>query len=230
MDGSLRLELGFLPLTKQNSADLAPKANSKSKKMRNLWGKPIYTEREIIDGIEAGSEEMFTYLYNRFKKQVIRYVLDHGGSRDQGKDLLQDTILSIFQYDYSNYNFNNRFEPFFVVFYKNAWKNQLRTASRRPVTQSLESTREYEPEDYGFQRSLDVAGNLRETQVKQKIIDQSISKLSPSCQELLKLFFVDGLDPGEVAEYLGISYGAAKKRKHDCLLRLKKIIKKDSNR
>ena len=230
MEGSLSLDFGFLPLSDNNSADLARKAKPKSKKMFNLWGKSTYTEKEIIKGIEEGSEEMFTYLYERFKKQVIRYVLDHGGSREQGKDLLQDTILSIFQYDYSNYTYNNRFEPFFVVFYKNAWKNQLRTASRRPVTQSLEKSNDYEPEDYGFQKSLDIEGNLREIQVKQTIIERSISKLSPSCQELLKLFFIDGLDPGEVAEYLDISYGAAKKRKHDCLLRLKKIIAKDTRK
>ena len=228
MDSSLDIEFGFLSLNEENSHDLVRKTHSKAKKMFKLWGKPEYTEAEIIKGIQAGSGTIFEYLYRRFKNQVIRHVVDHGGSREDGKDILQATLLSIFNYDYSNYRFNDQFEPFFVVFYKNAWKNRVRTRSRRPSLVSIDDMDDFDIEDNDFMQSLDETGNLAEKRARMEQITRGFEKLSPNCQNILKLFFEDGLSPQEVSDYLGISYGATKKRKHDCMNRLKKMIDKDS--
>ena len=58
-----------------------------------------------------------------------------------------------------------------------------------------------------------------------RLITGLLSRMKDLCRETISLLYLEGMDPEAAAERLGISHGTLRKRKYDCLDRLRKMVK-----
>lgn len=100
-----------------------------------------------------------------------------------------------------------------------AW-DYLRSLSRRPPNTGL-----LEATDLG-DSNPDPADCLLERE-KWRLVNQTLARFSPSDRRFVRLFYVDGLSPDEIAETLRISVKTVYTRKHKIRCRLEDALRSE---
>lgn len=180
--------------------------------------KASLSDRRIIDRIREGDREILIELYKAHEEMIANHVFNHSGNDDDAKDLLQDTLVALWQnVRKPQFELSAKLTTYLFAVAKNLWLKQL---DKRKRTKS---------EDYITGK--EVADSVDPAQrMDYSIVQKALDLLQDKCRNILMMFYFDGFDMNTIAKANGLaSASVAKAKKHQCLKGLETIIKQKYN-
>lgn len=173
-----------------------------------------YSDEEIIDGIRKQDDRILNWLYDRYFWIVRDYVMKNSGSEDDISDVLQDSVIIIYEEVLDNkLNLTTDLKGYFFGIVRNIWNAQLR---RKQKTTELVSDH---PEDDAIEES--------NNHMLEKIVSRAFAKLKPDQKSVLTLF-ADGNSYEEIALKMNLkSEDYARRKKYMSKEALMDIVKED---
>jgi RNA polymerase sigma factor (sigma-70 family) len=173
-----------------------------------------YSDIEIIEGIRNQDDKVLHWVYDNYYKIVKDHVLRNSGSDDDISDVLQESVIIIFeQISENKLKLTSDLKGYFFGIVKNVWNSQLR--KRQKTTELVVD----HPEDDDADES--------HNQLLEKIVSRAFTKLAPDQQLILNLY-ADGISYSEIAIKLDLkSEEYARRKKYLSKEALMDIVKED---
>ena len=106
----------------------------------------VYTDEQLIARFQAGDEQAYVELVNRYRDRLMNFVFQFLGDMEQSEDVVQDTMLKLFEKKHY-YREIAKFSTWIYTIARNLANTELRKRKRRKVTvlsQMTRDEREYE--------------------------------------------------------------------------------------
>ena len=180
--------------------------------------KKTHEDQKYIDGLLKNNSFIIQAIYDKFVPKVINYIKQNSGSHDQAQDVVQDTLVTIYnQASEKGLKLTCPFDAYFFLLCKRKWLNVLKKTSNKEVTINEEVlSKGDEAQELAFETS--VFGE------KQALFAEMFEKLGNACQDLLKATFkIKSME--EVAASLNVTYAYARKKKSLCIGKLTELVR-----
>ncbi|MCY7351603.1 MAG: RNA polymerase sigma factor [Cytophagaceae bacterium] len=172
------------------------------------------TDLELINRIGKGDQTALEEVYKIHRQRIQQYVIRNSGTLQDAQDLYQEVILAFYRNVTAGRltKLSGKLSTYLYKLAKNQWCDQLRL--HEPL-QELSNTTDYPTEEF--------SNEARQDAFLRRMIDQ----LDERCRRILLLYYFERLSMRDVAEQVGLPNGeSAKKRKCDCLQKLKKLAER----
>ncbi|TYB78464.1 RNA polymerase sigma factor [Bizionia myxarmorum] len=181
--------------------------------------KNIHEDQKYIEGLIQNNAFVIQSIYDKFAPKVINYIKMNSGDETQAKDVIQETIITIYnQATEKKLQLTCPFDAYFFLLCKRKWLNQLKKTGNKEVTINEEVlSKDDDVQELAFETTL--------FEEQHELFTEMFEKLGQACKDLLKATFkINTME--EVAESLGISYAYARKKKSLCIGSLTKMVQK----
>lgn len=179
--------------------------------------KKIHEDQKYVDGLLNNNSFIIQAIYDKFVPKVINYIKQNSGDADQAQDIIQETIVTIYnQAKEKGLKLTCPFDAYFFLLCKRKWLNELKKNNKKEVTINEEVlSKDDDAQELAFETSL--FGE------KQALFNEMFQKLGAACKDLIKATFkIKSME--EVASSLGVSYAYARKKKSLCIGQLTKLV------
>ncbi|WP_027879496.1 RNA polymerase sigma factor [Mesoflavibacter zeaxanthinifaciens] len=182
-----------------------------------MSNKKVHEDQKYIDGLVNNNSFIIQAIYDKFVPKVINYVKQNSGDEEYAQDVVQDTIITIYnQAIQKNLQLTCPFDAYFFLLCKRKWLNTLKKINNKEVTINEEV----------LSKDDDAAQFVFETSIfenKQNLFNQMFDQLGKACKDLLNATFkIKSME--EVAASLNVSYAYARKKKSLCIGQLTKMV------
>lgn len=182
-----------------------------------MSNKKVHEDQKYIDGLVNNNSFIIQTIYDKFVPKVINYVKQNSGDEEYAQDVVQDTIITIYnQATQKNLQLTCPFDAYFFLLCKRKWLNTLKKINNNEVTINEEV----------LSKDDDAAQFVFETSTfenKQNLFNQMFDQLGKACKDLLNATFkIKSME--EVAASLNVSYAYARKKKSLCIGQLTKMV------
>lgn len=180
------------------------------------------TDQQVIRGIINEDTRIYKYLYQKYGPIVLAHVMKNSGSKEDGKEILQMTVLRVWdKISAGQYQDQGKLGQYFYMISANTWKEELRRRRRKP-TQTLGKTEEYVADEGDT--------DLFRKMVKSKSMDaiyRAIDRLGELCQEIIELYHLQEVPLKEIAVQKNYDYNNLRKRIFNCRKKLRKLAEEE---
>jgi RNA polymerase sigma factor (sigma-70 family) len=175
----------------------------------------------ILSQIRGSSEERqrsigFIVADAKLRDDILKHVISHGGTDDDGRTVLHDSVLVFVKRIFSDHDFvlESSVEAYIFGIARLQWQMFLRKNKQNPLSQA----EEIQESHVGRQEQFVIDGE------KYEALQKVLSKISPKCREVL-LYWAGGYSMLEIAKLCGYeSDGMARKKKCECFKSLVKLL------
>jgi RNA polymerase sigma factor (sigma-70 family) len=178
-----------------------------------------YTLGQIIEGIQKRDNDVLTLVYKDVFPKVRHYVTRHGGSKDDAKDVFQESIIIIFkQIENKGVEIKENFEAYLYGIARLVWLKILRNKEihDRNISQIEEPEQSYYSSD-----------QLIEDELEMRLFRKHFMSLGKECQKVLQMI-TEGIPYEKIAETMGYkSEKIVRNQKYKCKETLIQLIKSD---
>jgi RNA polymerase sigma factor (sigma-70 family) len=174
-------------------------------------------DARILDQIRKGNEEALVALYSSNERQVTAFVLQNNGTRDDAQDLLQESLVVLWErVRAGRYEHKAQLSTFILGVVRNMWLRQLaRKRREEPVEGVIEETPSDEPT---------LIEQLMESE-EAIAIAAAMNRLGDPCKMLLTLFYWEECSMEEIAQRMGFANAdTVKSKKYQCKKSLEKLL------
>lgn len=158
-------------------------------------------DEEIALVVQGGDKEAFGVLVERYEKKIIRYGRKFLSTSLDIEDITQDIFMNAYR-NIQSFNTKQKFSSWIYRIAHNAFINELKKSSLRPVTlfdfDTLVSFLAYE----------DPTEKEIEQKEIQKMINLGLDNISNKYKEILILYYQEELSYKDISEVLKIPTGA----------------------
>ena len=169
-----------------------------------------YTSEEIVAGLLAHDIEIYRYIDATYRPKVVRHVRRNSGSREDGKDLYQQTLYRVYSHvELGKYDSaRGKIEQYFMMLARSAWLDELKKRKRRVVGTPVE------PGVIGRISGSDPAEQAEQDLYHRRVqaLRRCIARLSKDEQEMIHLFYFAKESLESIAQKMGITYDYARKK------------------
>lgn len=180
------------------------------------------SDEKIIEGVLAQDATIYQYLYREYGPIVLAHVIKNNGSRTDGQEVLQITMLKVWDnIRAGKYESRGKLGHFIYMVGANTWKEELRRRRRRP-TQALGKTEEYLADE--------TEEDLFRVMVKEKNLNaiyRALKRMGDFCKEILELYHLKEVPLKEIAVQKNYKYNNLRKRIFGCRNKLKKLAEEE---
>jgi len=168
----------------------------------------MMVKRILLDAEER--EKFFMELYKTSFPVIAKYISRRGGSFDEAKDIFQDAVVLYYEKLVENkLNLQVNEQAYLLGIARHLWIRKYNLNSRNI--------------------DIDEAGQLTEQEeplpLTHKLLD-FLENAGQKCMDLLKAFYYDKLNMGEVAQQFGYSgERSATVQKYKCLEKVRDTVK-----
>ncbi|AUP78968.1 RNA polymerase sigma factor [Flavivirga eckloniae] len=180
--------------------------------------KKIHEDQKYIEGLLKNNSFIIQAIYDKFAPKVINYIKQNSGDSDKAQDVIQDTLITIYnQASENKLQLTCPFDAYFFLLCKRKWLNELKKTSKKEVTINEDIlSKGDEAQELAFETS--VFGE------KQALFTEMFQKLGTACKDLLTATFkIKSME--EVAKSLGVTYAYARKKKSLCIGKLTELVR-----
>jgi RNA polymerase sigma factor (sigma-70 family) len=173
---------------------------------------------ETIQLIRDRDPAMLKTIYKEIYPMVEKYVRENSGSRDDAKDIFQDSMfLLIKKVESTEFQLSSKLSTFLFGISKNLWLKKI-------------TVKKLDTKAYFAEKSfLDVPEDDDQKIIRLTAIKRGIDELGEPCSSIIKAFYYFKQSMQEIAEeFRYANPKTAKNQKYKCLMRLKKFIIKGS--
>ena len=165
----------------------------------------VMNEKEIPQLIRAGdANKSFQYLYKAYFSKVQRMILNRSGSKDDAKDVFQDTIVALYRVVLENrYQDNLQIGAFIMGVAQKFWINKHKRDSRI----------QFKEEILDYDISVEESSSIQNKE-KASIINAVMSSIGETCKEILIRVIYNKMSMKETAEDMHFSNEDSAKTQH----------------
>ena len=172
-------------------------------------------DKNLIDLVRAGSREGYSQLYTVLYNKIFMSRRYSELEQTDKNDIFQEAALSFtLKVRKGSIEDVENIEAWFAGACKNIFLNKIRRDRQHQTL--TESLRHEEEEDEVSSDELTI-----------RVFRIMNASLDEKCKELLKYFFVNGLDAEEIAERMDYTRSFVRNKKSRCIKLLKSLIKSD---
>ena len=182
-----------------------------------MSNKKVHEDQKYIDGLVNNNSFIIQTIYDKFVPKVINYVKQNSGDEEYAQDVVQDTIITIYnQATQKNLQLTCPFDAYFFLLCKRKWLNTLKKINNKEVTINEEVlSKDDDAAQFVFETSI--------FETKLNLFNQMFDQLGKACKDLLNATFkIKSME--EVAASLNVSYAYARKKKSLCIGQLTKMV------
>ena len=179
--------------------------------------KKVHEDQKYIDGLVNNNSFIIQAIYDKFVPKVINYVKQNSGDEEYAQDVVQDTIVIIYnQATQKNLQLTCPFDAYFFLLCKRKWLNTLKKLNNKEVTINEEVlSKDDDAAQFVFETSI--------FETKLNLFNQMFDQLGKACKDLLNATFkIKSME--EVAASLNVSYAYARKKKSLYIGQLTKMV------
>ncbi|MBV9315276.1 MAG: sigma-70 family RNA polymerase sigma factor [Pseudonocardia sp.] len=170
----------------------------------------------LVRATQAGDQEAFGQLYDRYHEMVFRYVLFRVSDRQLAEDLTAETFLRALR-RISSVSYQGRdIGAWFVTIARNLVLDHVKS-SRYRLEQTTAEIADLSPSTSGPEQQV-VDGATHEELLR------CVAKLNADQKECIALRFLQGLSVAETARLMGRNEGAVKALQHRAVRRLAQLL------
>jgi RNA polymerase sigma factor (sigma-70 family) len=176
---------------------------------------------ELIQRIKTNDRTVLGELFLRYQRMIGGYVLKNGGDENDAEDILQETIILLWQKVNSDeLQLTVKLGTYLLAIAKNKWLAELR--KRKKIS----------PQDLDENITNGNPSSLEELVTEEKIeyIRSGLDMLQPICKKLLLLYYFEEKNMKEIAKILNLANAdVAKSKKYQCKKSLEELLKEKMN-
>ena len=178
-------------------------------------------DREFIQRIKANDRTVLGELFMKYQRMISVYVLKNGGDKNDAEDIIQETIIVLWQkVNSDSLQLTVKLGTYLLAIAKNKWMAELR--KRRKISPLYIS----ENISNGNPSSLDDLVN----EEKIEYVRKALEMLQPICKKLLLLYYFEEKNMKEIAKILNLANAdVAKSKKYQCKKNLEEILQENIN-
>lgn len=173
---------------------------------------PSITEKILLYSIKKGDQHAFSVFYDRYNKEIYRFVYFKVSDEEQANDLTNEVFIKVYKYIKDDKEIEN-FRAFLFKTARNLIIDFYRTR-RKEI--SLDDAPEITSDE------------ATDTRVDEKIqlenVKKYLDKINPEYAEAVKLRFFDELSFYEIAQVLDESEANVRMRAHRGIKQLRKAL------
>lgn len=175
--------------------------------------------KQIVEGCLRGErraqERLFAMFYGKMMAVSMRYISE----RDSAQEVLQVSFLKVFD-KLEHFDFSGSLEGWIRRIVSNTAIDHLRKAKKNPFLSDQDNDFKSMALDPMLEQE-----QLEHTQLKAKLAQEAISKLSPAYRTVFNLYVMEELSHKEIAALLGISEGTSKSNLAKAKMNLQRLLK-----
>jgi RNA polymerase sigma-70 factor (ECF subfamily) len=171
---------------------------------------------DLVRRTQAGDQEAFGQLYDRYHDMVFRYVLFRIGDRQLAEDLTAETFLRALRRIASVSYQGRDIGAWFVTIARNLVLDHVKS-SRYRLEQTTSEIQDLSPATCGPEQQV-LDGATHEELLR------CVAKLNSDQKECIALRFLQGLSVAETARLMGRNEGAVKALQHRAVRRLAQLL------
>lgn len=164
-----------------------------------------------------GRDEVINELYrnDKLRSNSLKFILSHGGTRDDADSIFCDTIINFTKNCLSEkFKIHSTIENYFFGVTKNLWYKRTKSTK---LTQGLDQVKDHYSDESPEIILID--------EERRHLLEEILSKLDPKCRKVLALWASD-LKMQKIAETMNYSSSeVVRKKKHFCLKKLIDLAK-----
>ncbi len=158
------------------------------------------TDEEVAGLVQRGDQDAFGTLVERYEKKLLRYGRKFLPRHEDIQDIVQDVFLSTYK-NIQSFDRKQKFSPWIYRIAHNAFVNDLRKQSNRPVVlPDFDTLLAYHVVEDPGQRE-------RDQRELRKMLERSLDELTQKYREVLILYYVEEMSYKEIADILQIPQG-----------------------
>jgi RNA polymerase sigma-70 factor (ECF subfamily) len=177
------------------------------------------------------TEEDFPLIFSRFKQSIYNFFANRGFSKEESRDLAQETFLQTFR-SLDRFRGESSFETWLFAIAKNVWRLEIRRRSRAKNSGQEISLDEFaEHGQLPVPEGKDAAPGEPEEPLdrflgkeRARLLRVAIADLPGQMRNCLLLRLVHGLKYEEIATVLHVSVGTVKSQLSDARVRLRERL------
>jgi len=203
-------------MMKQNSFNLSDKSLDKQKEPF------VYTDEQLIARFQAGDENAYIELVNRYRDRLINFVFQFLGDREQSEDVVQDTMLKLYVKKHY-YREIAKFSTWIYTIARNLANTELRKRKRRKTTLLSQMTRN--ERDYDLPAIQPETGQEVQSEFAEKRIQAAIHALPEHFKTVIILRDIQELSYDDISSIVNVPLGTVKSRINRARLQLQVDLK-----
>ncbi|MFH0895996.1 MAG: sigma-70 family RNA polymerase sigma factor [Bacteroidota bacterium] len=172
-----------------------------------------YSDREILNGIAAGDSRVIKYCYAVFGPKIRKFIKQRGGDESEAEDIFQEAMLILWEKKMESLSCS------FSSFLHAICKFILYRKIEKNAKMTYISDMDYLAMDNDIEFQIEKAEKLW-------LIEKHISKLGPSCREILNLYN-KGCSQSDIVDKFKQSDSYLRFKRSDCKKKLIESIKSD---
>ncbi|HEY1969432.1 MAG TPA: sigma-70 family RNA polymerase sigma factor [Pseudonocardia sp.] len=171
---------------------------------------------DLVRATQAGDQQAFGQLYDRYHEMVFRYVLFRVGDRQLAEDLTAETFLRALRRIQSVSYQGRDIGAWFVTIARNLVLDHVKS-SRYRLEQTTSEIADLSPATSGPEQQVLDGATYEE-------LLRCVAKLNSDQKECIALRFLQGLSVAETARLMGRNEGAVKALQHRAVRRLAQLL------
>jgi RNA polymerase sigma-70 factor (ECF subfamily) len=181
-----------------------------------------YTDEQLIARFQAGDENAYVELVNRYKDRLMTFVFRYVGETEQAEDIVQDTLIKVYTHRHF-YKEIAKFSTWIYTIAGNLSKTELRKRKRRK-TLSI-SQMGIEDRDYELPAVEPETDDILHGEFTEQQIQRSIQSLPPHFRTVIILRDIQELSYEEISKIVDVPLGTVKSRINRARLQLQDQLK-----
>jgi RNA polymerase sigma factor (sigma-70 family) len=174
------------------------------------------SESKLIDGIRRRDNTCFEYLYKSGYPLISGFVIQSGGTAEDVKDLLQDSLVIVYE---NIVDEKFRGDSGIMTYLNSICQNRWHTYLRRKKNILIDNYS-------NFMNLIYEDDPEEELAERAKYAESLLSASTDRCKEILVAFYYDNLSMEQIAGKLGYTNADnAKNQKAKCMDKLRKAVK-----
>ena len=166
------------------------------------------SDESLVERIRKNDRTVLGDLFIKFEKVVFKHIQMHGGSLDDAKDMLQESIIVLWQnVSAGRFKLQSKLSTYLVAVAKNKWMVEMRRKKR--FVQD-------DPPDHMHSAEPGILDKIVNDETLERV-RFALEQITPICKQLLLLFYFEERSMEEIAEILSFAnMNVAKAKKYQC--------------
>jgi len=194
-----------------------------------LSGKPLdhnkylYSDEQLISRFQAGDENAYVELVNRFKDKLTNFVYYFLKDEELSEDIVQDTFIKLYEKKHY-YKPVAKFSTWIYTIARNLANTELRKKNRAKIMYL--SHMKYDKKNHDLESKDQSLISKIENEYLLDELHSAIDRLPDNYKTAIILRDIQGLNYDEISNIVGVPLGTIKSRINRARLQLQVYLKK----
>jgi len=193
-----------------------------SMQLDNSQNSFIYSDEQLMSLFQAGDENAYIELVNRYKDKLINFIFNYLGDLESSEDVVQETMIKLYLKKHY-YREIAKFSTWLYTIAKNLANTELRKRKQRKTTFLSQFSKH--DKTYELPSNDPEPGQEIQTDIVNKIIRDAVDQLSEKFKIVIVLRDIQGLSYEDISEIINVPIGTVKSRINRARLQLQVELK-----